>query len=116
MAEKHELHLTKLYYSIGEVGEMFKVNTSLLRFWEKEFRFDIAKKNLKGNRLYSVKEIRKIEQIYQLVKIEGYTLEGAKTQLNKGKKSLTFDTTPSNDELIDRLEHVKKKLISLKTL
>jgi DNA-binding transcriptional MerR regulator len=116
MAEKHELHLTKLYYSIGEVGEMFKVNTSLLRFWEKEFQFDIAKKNLKGNRLYSVKEIRKIEQIYQLVKIEGYTLEGAKAQLNKGKKSLTFNTAPSNDELIDRLERVKKKLISLKTL
>lgn len=95
---------------------MFKVNTSLLRFWEKEFQFDIAKKNLKGNRLYSVKEIRKIEQIYQLVKIEGYTLEGAKSQLNKGKKSLTFDTAPSNNELIDRLESVKKKLISLKTL
>jgi DNA-binding transcriptional MerR regulator len=116
MAEKQELHLTKLYYSIGEVGEMFKVKTSLLRFWEKEFQFDIAKKNLKGNRLYSVKEIQKIEQIYQLVKIEGYTLVGAKTQLNKGKKSISFETTPSYDELIERLENVKKNLISLRTL
>mgnify|MGYP000574623084 CR=1 FL=1 len=48
---------TKRYYSIGEAAALFELNTSALRFWEKEFQFVISKKNAKGNRLYSIKEI-----------------------------------------------------------
>ncbi|NDA98937.1 MAG: MerR family transcriptional regulator, partial [Crocinitomicaceae bacterium] len=55
-------HLSKLYYSIGELSNLFGVNASLLRFWEKEFQFVISKKNAKGNRLYSIKEIEKINR------------------------------------------------------
>jgi DNA-binding transcriptional MerR regulator len=73
--------LSKLYYSIGEVAEHLQVNASLLRFWEKEFNLAVSKKNKKGNRLYTVKEIEKIQRIYQLVKVEGYTLDGAKKAL-----------------------------------
>jgi len=105
--------LTKLYYSIGEVAEMFHVNASLLRFWEKEFNFEIAKKNLKGNRLYSQKEIERIRVVYDLVKIKGYTLEGAKQYLshNRNKKK-------ENQEILSivaQLEYIKQQLISLKT-
>jgi len=107
--------LKKLYYSIGEVAKMFHVNASLLRFWEKEFKFDIAKKNLKGNRLYSVKEIEKIRQIYQWVKIEGYTLEGAKQQLeSSAKKSAVVSNSIHEQALIERLENIKQRLIALK--
>lgn len=115
MTKSEVAQLTKLYYSIGEVGEMFQVNTSLLRFWEKEFKFDIAKKNRKGNRLYSVKEIEKIRQIYQWVKIEGYTLEGAKQQLGSfAKKSAVVSNTINEQALIERLETIKQRLIALK--
>ena len=53
--------LSKLYYSIGEVASMLQVNASLLRFWEKEFNLTVSKKNKKGNRLFSVKEIEQIQ-------------------------------------------------------
>jgi DNA-binding transcriptional MerR regulator len=110
-------HLSKLYYSIGELSTLFGVNASLLRFWEKEFQFVISKKNAKGNRLYSIKEIEKINRIYLLVKIEGYTIEGAKKAL-KSKDSLSeniLNTQESNNSaLILKLESIKQRLILMK--
>jgi len=110
-------HLSKLYYSIGELSNLFGVNPSLLRFWEKEFQFVISKKNAKGNRLYSIKEIEKINRIYLLVKIEGYTIEGAKKAL-KSKDSLSENILnpqeSNNTALILKLESIKKRLILLK--
>jgi len=109
--------LSKLYYSIGELSTLFCVNSSLLRFWEKEFQFVISKKNAKGNRLYSVKEIEKINRIYLLVKIEGYTIEGAKKAL-KSKDNLSENILnpeeSNNTALILKLESIKKRLILLK--
>jgi DNA-binding transcriptional MerR regulator len=110
-------HLSKLYYSIGELSNLFGVNASLLRFWEKEFQFVISKKNAKGNRLYSIKEIEKINRIYLLVKIEGYTIEGAKKAL-KSKDSLSENNLnpqeSNNSALILKLESIKKRLNLLK--
>jgi len=110
-------HLSKLYYSIGELSNLFGVNASLLRFWEKEFQFVISKKNAKGNRLYSIKEIEKINRIYLLVKIEGYTIEGAKKAL-KSKDNLSENILnpeeSNNTALILKLESIKKRLILLK--
>jgi|SRR5690554_481871 len=107
--------LTKLYYSIGEVSKMFDVNTSLIRFWEKEFPSIQPKKNKKGNRLFSPESILELQKIYQLVKIDGHTLEGAKKALKNGEVKLR-DTTTSFDkeELIQSLEQIKRKLIALK--
>ena len=112
-------HLSKLYYSIGELSTLFGVNASLLRFWEKEFQFVISKKNAKGNRLYSIKEIEKINRIYLLVKVEGYTIEGAKKALKSKEKSNISDGDPQpmesiNTALIEKLESIKKRLILLK--
>lgn len=107
--------LKKLYYSIGEVADMFDVNTSLIRFWEKEFPAIQPKKNKKGNRLYTPKEIGKIDRIYTLVKEEGYTLDGAKKAM-RGKVTESASEEPStvNEEIISRLEHLKERLLSLK--
>ena len=112
-------HLSKLYYSIGELSNLFDVNASLLRFWEKEFQFVISKKNAKGNRLYSIKEIEKINRIYHLVKIEGYTIEGAKKALKSKDKISINENNPRSKEtnnatLIQKLESIKQRLISLK--
>ena len=119
--------LSKLYYSIGEVADMLHVNPSLLRFWEKEFNLTVSKKNKKGNRLFSVKEIEQIKRIYHFVKVEGYTLDGAKKAL-KQKGSGTQQITPTTSivdetavtnqrkdfsELIDKLEDIKSKLLRI---
>jgi DNA-binding transcriptional MerR regulator len=108
--------LSKLYYSIGEVAELLNVNASLLRFWEKEFQFEIAKKNAKGNRLFSVKEIEKINRIYHFVKIEGYTLDGAKKALrSKTVPTIAAESTSDHSVVIRKLEQIKARLVQLKS-
>lgn len=99
----------KRYYGIGEVAEAFKVNTSLIRFWEKEFDVIQPKKNAKGNRKFTPEDIKNLELIYHLVKERGFTLEGAKTHLKEERHK-----TLSNFEIIRKLEGVKAKLINLK--
>ena len=99
----------KLYYGIGEVAEAFKVNASLIRFWEKEFDVIKPKKNAKGNRKFTPEDIKNLELIYHLVKERGFTLEGAKTHLKEeGKKTL------NNFEIIRKLENIKSTLLQLK--
>jgi len=95
----------KLYYSIGEVSKAFKVNASLIRFWEKEFEYLNPKKNVKGTRRYSSMDIEKLQVIHHLVKEKGYTLEGAKDQLKVLNK---------NFEIIKKLEKIKANLINIK--
>lgn len=99
----------KLYYSIGEVAEAFGVNTSLIRFWEKEFDVIQPKKNAKGNRKFTKEDIRNLELIYHLVKERGFTLEGAKIHLKEERQK-----TLSNFEIIRKLENIKSTLIKLK--
>jgi DNA-binding transcriptional MerR regulator len=107
--------LSKMYYSIGEVAEFLDVNTSLLRFWEKEFQFEVSKKNKKGNRLFTVKELEKINKIYQLVKIEGYTLDGAKKALKSKEPRPQTVSLSQTEQVILKLEQIKSKLLALKS-
>ena len=83
-----EKPIEKLYYSIGEVADIFEVNVSLLRFWEKEFNILKPKKNKKGNRMFTTKDLDNLKIIYHLVKERGYTLEGAKRNSKKIKRIL----------------------------
>lgn len=99
----------KRYYSIGEVSKAFDVNTSLIRFWEKEFDVIAPKKNTRGARKFTPKDIKNLELIYYLVKERGFTLEGAKTHLKEGKKEIL-----SNFEIIRKLEGVKAQLLEIK--
>ena len=86
--------ITKSYYSIGEVAEMFDVTTSLVRFWETEFDILQPKKNRKGDRLFTPKDIENLKIIYNLVKEKGYTLKGAKEYLKSSpnKANAASDT------------------------
>lgn len=99
----------KRYYGIGEVAKAFNVNTSLIRFWEKEFDALKPKKNAKGNRKFTPEDIKNLKLIYHLVKERGFTLEGAKIHLKEGKKE-----TLSNFEIISKLEDVKNQLKKIK--
>lgn len=99
----------KLYYGIGEVARAFDVNTSLIRFWEKEFDVLKPKKNAKGNRKFTPQDITNLKLIFFLVKERGFTLEGAKIHLKENKRK-----TLSNFELIQKLERVKTELTRIK--
>lgn len=105
--EKDDL---KLYYSIGEVAEKFGVNTSLIRFWEKEFDIIKPKKNKKGNRLFTKEDLDNFYIIYHLVKERGYTLEGAKKKLKENK----LDTI-NQVEIIKSLTTIREFLLELKS-
>jgi DNA-binding transcriptional MerR regulator len=99
----------KRYYKIGEVAKAFDVNTSLVRFWEKEFDIIKPKKNAKGNRLFTPDDISNFKLIFNLVKERGFTLEGAKQKLKKNPS-----TVVNNHEIISRLESVKAELQKIK--
>lgn len=99
----------KRYYGIGEVAKAFDVNTSLIRFWEKEFDALKPKKNAKGNRKFTPEDIKNLKLIFHLVKERGFTLEGAKTHLKENRQK-----TLNNFEIIDKLEKVKAELIKIK--
>ena len=117
MNKVSEDELTKLYYTIGEVATMFDVNTSLIRFWDKEFDIINPKKNKKGNRLFTPKDIKNFNRIYDLVKVQGFTLEGARKALKK--RTPAQPQTESieknvSDDIVSQLESIKEKLIQLK--
>ncbi|MDP4270486.1 MAG: MerR family transcriptional regulator [Bacteroidota bacterium] len=99
----------KLYYSIGEVAEIFGVNESLLRYWEREFDIIRPRKNAKGTRSYRKEDIDNIKLIYHLVKEKGLTLDGAKKKLKDNKDGVT-----KNHEIITRLQTLKEDLLAMK--
>jgi DNA-binding transcriptional MerR regulator len=100
--------ITKLFYSIGEVAKLFDVNTSLIRFWEKEFDVIQPRKNKKGNRQFTPKDVANFKLIYTLVKEQGHTLEGAKKALKRGSADLQKSIDIKNS-----LEKIKKELQSI---
>ena len=99
----------KLFYSIGEVAEMFKVNTSLIRFWEKQFDVLKPKKNKKGNRMFTKEDVNNLHLIFHLVKERGFTLSGAKKKLKQNK-----DEVIQSIEIIKSLLKVKSFLLEIK--
>lgn len=99
----------KMYYSIGEVAKMFDENTSLIRFWEKEFSIIKPKKNAKGNRLFTPKDIENFKLIHYYVKDLGLTLEGAKKKLKEGN-----DDGESKMQIVEKLTSIKAQLLQIK--
>jgi DNA-binding transcriptional MerR regulator len=104
-----EPKIEKLYYSIGEVSELFGVNPSLIRFWEKEFDILKPHKNKKGNRLFTPQDIENLRLIHHLVKERGMTLKGAQLKLKQNREELD-----NNFEIVKRLQKVKEQLLEMK--
>jgi DNA-binding transcriptional MerR regulator len=104
-----EKEIEKLYFSIGEVADMFSVAPSLIRFWESEFEIIKPKKNRKGNRQFTREDIDNVRTIYHLVKEKGFTLQGAKEMLRN-------DTEAVRDkmEMIASLKRVRNFLLQLR--
>ncbi len=93
-----EKEIEKLYYTIGEVAQMFNVNTSHIRFWSKEFDVIRPATNKKGNRMYTQPDLENFKKIYHLVKEKGFTLKGAKAEL-KDKKLFKTETHSEMNEV-----------------
>ncbi len=104
-----EFRIEKIYYSIGEVAELFKVKTSLIRYWETEFSILKPKKNAKGDRQFRQKDMENLKLIYHLVKERKYTLEGAKSALKKGNVELV-----AKYQVIESLSRIRNFLAELK--
>ena len=98
----------KRYYTIGEVAKAFEVNTSLLRYWEKEFKEIQPKKKTSGVRKYTPQDVQSIKLIYHLLKEKGMTIEGAKNQLKDSKSS-----EENKMDVLKKLERIKKELENL---
>ncbi|HEY6901415.1 MAG TPA: MerR family transcriptional regulator [Puia sp.] len=103
-----EVLYSKQYYTMGEVSEMFRVNQSLLRFWETEFKILQPKKNKKGDRYFRPIDIKNLHLIYHLLRQKKYTIEGAKEFLKKNKKA------EERFEVIRRLQEIRTFLLEWK--
>ena len=106
---KTDRKIEKLYYSISEVAELFEVNQSLIRFWEKEFDILTPKKNKKGNRMFTPKDIENLKLIYHLVKERGYTLQGARDKLRDNR-----DDVLNKVEILATLQRMRSFLTEMK--
>ena len=94
--------LTKRYYSISEVAQMFDMNISKLRFWEDQFPTLEPKRDRSGDRKYTPDDIKLLQEIVELVDSQGYTIEGAKKALENKKKKKNV-----NQGVIDKLDEIK---------
>jgi len=100
--------MEKLFYSISEVAELFQVNQSNLRFWEKEFKQLTPKRNAKGTRFYTPDDISVIKSIIYLVNEQKLTLEGAKRKLSQKK-----DVVAKQSEVVERLKKIRTELMGI---
>jgi DNA-binding transcriptional MerR regulator len=96
------MELTKRYYSISEVAQMFEMNISKLRFWEEQFPTLEPKRDRSGDRKYTPDDIKHLREIVELVDGQGYTIDGAKKALENKKKKKNV-----NQGVIDKLDEIK---------
>lgn len=104
-----EVLFQKQYYSISEVAKWFRVNTSLLRFWENEFDILKPRKNRKGDRLFRPEDVKSLQLIYQLLRQRKYTIEGAKEYIKTNRKKADIEL-----QLTNSLQKFKSFLLDLK--
>lgn len=104
-----EIEIEKLFYPIGDVAKMFDVSVSSIRYWEKEFDILKPKKNKKGNRMFTKKDVDNLRIIYHLTKERGFTLEGAKKKLRENKAD-----TIDNVEIINHLKNIRQFLVEFR--
>ena len=104
------METNKVYYQIGEVAEMFNVNTSLVRYWEKEFKIIKPKKSNNGTRLFTRRDIDNFRIIHELVKVKGMTIQGANDFIERKEKENNFEKV----DVLNTLHRTKKMLLEIK--
>ena len=99
----------KIFYTMGEVAEMFDVNASLIRYWGTQFSCLKPQRNKKGNRLFSKSDIETLKLIYHYVKERGMTLEGANMAMKRRGKSVQRDVS-----ILERLQNIRAMLVEVR--
>jgi len=99
----------KQYYTIGEVAKMLDLTPSLIRFWETEFREIRPKKNRQGNRVYTQRDVDTLRKIRYLLKVQKYTIKGAKEKLRHDQGDVDQEV-----QLINTLVKLRAFLLELK--
>jgi len=107
--ENDEIKREKLFYSIGEVAEMLGVQTSAVRYWEKEFDILRPRKNRKGNRLFTPEDLKNVRIIHYLLKEKGMTISGAKKKMKENPESID-----KNMEVIRVLGNIRDMLVEMR--
>lgn len=105
-----EILKQKLYYSISEVASWFRVNTSLLRYWENEFDILQPRKTRKGDRLFRVEDIKNLQLIYFLLRDRKFSIEGARNYLKQNKQQVDTQL-----QLVQSLHKFRSFLLELKS-
>lgn len=100
----------KLYYPISEVASWFRVNTSLLRFWENEFDIIQPRKTRKGDRLFRVEDIKNLQVIYYLLRQRKFSIDGAKKYLAANKNEID-----KQYQLVQSLTRFRSLLLEMKS-
>ena len=103
-----EILFQKQYYSIGEVASMFKVNTSLIRYWENEFDILEPRKNRKGDRFFKPSDVKNLQLIHDLLRRRKFTIEGAKDYIKKNRQAR------EKYDMIQSLQKLRIFLLELK--
>jgi DNA-binding transcriptional MerR regulator len=103
-----EILFQKQYYSIGEVASMFKVNTSLIRYWENEFDILEPRKNRKGDRFFKPSDVKNLQLIHDLLRRRKFTIEGAKDYIKKNRQAR------EKYDMIQSLQKMRTFLLELK--
>jgi DNA-binding transcriptional MerR regulator len=103
-----EILFQKQYYSIGQVAKWFRVNQSLVRYWETEFDILEPRKNRKGDRFFRPVDVKNLLLIYDLLRRRKFTLEGAKDYLKNAQKA------EEKFAMIQSLEKIKGFFLELK--
>ncbi|MEA1878652.1 MAG: MerR family transcriptional regulator [Bacteroidota bacterium] len=104
-----EFKIEKVFYSIGEVAEMFELQASTLRYWEQEFSVLKPKRNKKGTRYYTRKDIENLRLIHHLVKERGLTIKGARQKIKENRGDLD-----NSHAVIKKLQHIRSLLVRIR--
>ena len=102
----------KLYYSMGEVTEMFDVEPSLIRYWCSQFSCLRPKRNTKGNRMFTPQDVERLKRIHHLLKEKKMTIEGAQKAMKK--RVIEAEENDSDIALLEQLQALRAALVEMR--
>lgn len=109
----------KLYFRIGEVAELAKLEPYVLRFWETEFPQLKPTKSSTGQRMYRRRDVENVLMIKRLLYEEGFTIAGAREKLKTDAKAsrqqqpLPFIAPSANKDGLKRVRAGLQDLLRL---
>ena len=101
----------KLFFKIGEVAEITKLEPHVLRYWESEFGLIKPDKSGTGQRVYRRKDIDTILEIKKLLYEERFSIEGAKKRLLK-----KYKISDNSERILDTIKELKRDLLEISSM